>query len=337
MQKEMSHTNIYYVRSGRIGASAPLYVVLAGGIAGAVLAALYALVVCYNPFVYFSCIATLIFGALIGLIAVQSAQAGRSRSLPFNLLAALWLSLFCLWLHWLVWIMLKLDHGRTVASNLALAGVAGWREFFTSLAANYHLSLSRYVGSHGAEASTLQMMWIWGLEAAIVIAVALLAAWTSTGLELYSEHSGKWARTEIKTELESGDLTPDALRLAMENGDFSILKELDRIDPATYRGQSTWKSLELQLIAEPSDEALRAINVQAVNNRWDTNGKRKQSKETIVQNLLIPLSEYDSLIENLRFIVPNDPQSNSLDARDDSSPVESNEAQQVNRQWPKDG
>ncbi|MEQ5844220.1 hypothetical protein N0A02_32665 [Paraburkholderia acidicola] len=36
-----------------------------------------------------SFIATLLFGVLIGFIAVQAAQAGKSRSLPFNLPAIL--------------------------------------------------------------------------------------------------------------------------------------------------------------------------------------------------------------------------------------------------------
>lgn len=73
----MSKSGSYYAPSGRVGVGAPAYV------------AIYAAVICYNPFIYFSSIATLLFGVLIGFIAVQAAQAGKSRSLPFNLLVTL--------------------------------------------------------------------------------------------------------------------------------------------------------------------------------------------------------------------------------------------------------
>jgi hypothetical protein len=322
--EKMSQPNIYYVRSGRIGPGAPLYVVFAGGIAGAILAALYALVVCYNPFVYFSCIATLVFGALIGLIAAQSAQAGRSRSLLFNLLAALWLSLFSLWVHWLIWVMLKIEHGRTVAGHLAMSGIAGWRDFFLWLSTNYHLSLSRYIGSHSAEASTEQMLWTWSLEAIIVVVVALLAAWMSTDMEIYSERTGKWAKTELTAEVAGIDMKPDMLRRELESGDFSMLKKLSCIDPAEFRMEEKWKNLELRLIAEPGDESLRAITVYAVDNRLGSNRKRRKSKEAVVRNLLMPLPEYDALLAHLR---SSRDTLSFRDARDESG---------LDNTWPKD-
>lgn len=76
----MSKSGSYYAPSGRVGA--PTYVAIAGGLGVAICVAIYAAVICYNPFIYFSSIATLLFGLLIGFIAVQAAQAGRSRSLP---------------------------------------------------------------------------------------------------------------------------------------------------------------------------------------------------------------------------------------------------------------
>ncbi len=304
----MSHIHKYYVRSGRIGALAPLHVLFNGGAHVAVLAALYALVVRYNPFIYFSFIATVLFGALVGFAAAAAAQAGRSRSLPFNLLAALLLAVFGLWLHWLLWIALQLDHGAAVAEQLALSGPAGWKDFFTWLAQNYHLSVSRYVGSQGAAASTHDMLWIWGGEAAIVIALALLTATGATRIRLYSERTGKWASTALKIEAVGIDTTPDALRSAFERGDFSAFQQLERLDYEACRAQPSWHSVELELIAEPGDMALRAINVELITNRWDAKGKRKKNRALVVQNFLLPLAEYEALIERLRgFAIPVPP------------------------------
>jgi len=77
----MPASAIYYVRSGRVGVRALLYIVFAGGLGVVVLAALYAVVIRYNPFVYFSFLATLIFGTMIGIAGSMAAQAGHSRSM----------------------------------------------------------------------------------------------------------------------------------------------------------------------------------------------------------------------------------------------------------------
>lgn len=293
------NTTKYYVRSGRVGASAPLYVLLGGGIGVAIVAALYAVVIRYNPFIYFSFLATLLFGALIGFIAVQATQAGKSRSLPFDLFATLVLSAFGLWAYWLIWIVLELDHGAHVAGELVFAGPATWGDFLNWLAANYHVTVSRYIGTHGAEASTDNMRWIWCGEALLVIVAAQLIAWTSSGMRIFSERTGKWAETTLKADVQGIDGDTDALRAAFERGDFSALMPLARIDPQAYRQQPEWRSVDLELIAEPSDEIVRAITVHTVVNRWDSKGKRKQNRTMVVEHLWIAPREYDALMARL--------------------------------------
>ena len=74
----------YYVPSGRIAWHAPIKLVAYGGLGAVVLAAIYSLVIRYNPLVYFSFLATLLFGACLGLAAASASEAGLSRSRPFN-------------------------------------------------------------------------------------------------------------------------------------------------------------------------------------------------------------------------------------------------------------
>ncbi|WGS51635.1 hypothetical protein LFL96_09100 [Paraburkholderia sp. D15] len=289
----------YYVRSGRVGASAPLYVLLGGGIGVAIVAALYAVVIRYNPFIYFSFLATLLFGGLIGFIAVQASQAGKSRSLPFDLFAALLLSAFGLWAYWLIWIVLELDHGAHVAGELVFAGPATWGDFLNWLAENYHVTVSRYIGTHGAQASTDNMRWIWAGEALLVMLAAQLLAWTSSGVRIFSERTGKWAETTLKADVQGIDGEPGALREAFERGDFSALMPLARIDPQAYRLETAWRNVDLELIAEPSDDTFRAITVRTVVNRWDKKGKRKQTRTTVVEHLWIAPRDYDALLTRL--------------------------------------
>ncbi|MFL9876391.1 hypothetical protein [Paraburkholderia megapolitana] len=146
---------------------------------------------------------------------LQTAQAGKSRSLPFNLSAALILAAFGLWQYWLIWIMLQLDHGIALAWQLVLAGPSKWADFINWLAQNYHVAISAHPGSHGAEASTQNMLWIWFGEAVIIFAVALLVAWVGSR-RIYSERAGKWAETTLKVDVAAVDATSDALRAAFE-------------------------------------------------------------------------------------------------------------------------
>ncbi|MET3132639.1 hypothetical protein AAKU55_002916 [Oxalobacteraceae bacterium GrIS 1.11] len=292
---------IYYLRSGRVGPLAPLYVIFAGGAGVAALAALYAVVIHYNPFVYFSFLATLIFGALIGIVASSAAQAGKSRSLPFNLLAALALVTFALWASWLVWIALTLNRGGETASQLALADFAQWRAFFDWLAEHYRTSISRHMGAGtpSAPATAGEMLWQWGLEAAIITVSALFCAWVDTGTRVYSELRSKWAESTLKREVDGDDTAPEVLRTAFEGGDFRQLDGFLAVDAGMPREPTGWKSFELELIAEVSDPTLRVLNLYAFDNHIDAKGKRKQSRHTVVENLLLPSMVYDALIERL--------------------------------------
>ncbi len=298
----MHQAPIYHVRSGRVGPLAPLYVLFAGGAGVAVSAALYSVVIHYNPFVYFSFLATLIFGALIGLAASSAAQAGKSRSLPFNLFAALVLVAFALWASWLVWIALTLERGGATASQLALADFAQWNTFFDWLAEHYRTSLSRHMGAGTPSdpASANQMLWQWGLEAALITVPALFSAWVGTGMRVYSESSGKWAEQALKIEVDGHDTAPEVLRASFEGGDFTQLERFVAVDASAPRESERWKSFELELIAEAADPTLRVLNLDALDNHVDAKGKLKQSRQTVVERLLLPPLVYNALIGRLR-------------------------------------
>ncbi|MEC5163746.1 hypothetical protein ACFDR9_001111 [Janthinobacterium sp. CG_23.3] len=298
----MQQSPIYHVRSGRVGPLAPLYVLFAGGAGVAASAALYAVVIHYNPFIYFSFLATLIFGALIGIAASSAAQAGKSRSLPFNLLATLVLVAFGLWASWLLWIALTLDRGGATASQLALADVAQWQAFFDWLAEHYRTSISRHMGAGtpSEPASANQMLWQWGLEAALVALAALFSAWVGTGTRVYSERCGGWAEQALKLEVDGHDTAPAALRAAFERGDFTQLEQLLAVDAGAPRETERWKSFELELIAETADPTLRVLNLDALDNHLDAKGKLKQSRQTVVERLLLPPAVYDALMRRLR-------------------------------------
>ncbi|WP_133646514.1 hypothetical protein [Paraburkholderia flava] len=295
----MTQTGGDDVRLGSIGVRAPLYVIVPGALITALFAALYAVVIRYNPLVYFSFIGTLLFGVLTGFVAVQTAEAGQSRSRLFNLFAALVLALFGLWCSWLIWIMLAVDHGGTVAGKLALEGPSGWLDFIWRLAENDHVSVSRRPGSHAAEASTQTMLWIWSGEAFLIVAMSLAMAWVSSGMSAEAERARKAAGTSLWVDVATVDATPEALSAVLQSGDFSILHTLVRVDPKTPRGHQTWENLTLELIAGFADDPFRAISIDAVENRRDSKGAPRKRYRTVVHRLPLPTSDYDALVERL--------------------------------------
>jgi hypothetical protein len=298
----MSVSATYYVRSGRVGMRAPLYVIFAGSLSVVVLAALYAVVIHYNPFAYFSFLATLIFGAMIGLAGSTAAQAGHSRSTPFDLLAALALAAFGLWASWLIWIALRLEEGTQIAWQLAGEGFAQWREFLFWLAEHTHLTLSRHAGAGtpSQPASQTELFLLWGVEAALIILTALFSAWAAGKDRVYSERCGKWAQSALKCELEGPAMAPEAMRTALEQGRFALLEQYVPVDAQAPRLASEWKTFELELLAEADDPALRILNLSALDNKLDAKGKHKKTEQSVVTNLLLPLTVYEALLERLR-------------------------------------
>lgn len=295
----MSTIARYYVPSGRVAPSAPLSVALLGGLGALLCASLYAVVIRYNPFVYFSVIATVVFGLAIGVVASSAAQHGKSRSTLFNVASALALAMFALWVHWLIWTALRLEDGSRQAMTLATSGPSGWAGYLSWLADNYHLSIGRRA-RHGAEMSATQMHWVWLVEAVLVIVAALLSGWASSTGRAFSEVTGKWASVELDVHTSDAGLSVAELKAALERGDFALLDEVTVVDPESENSPTEWKTLSVKLAAEPGDPQLRLISVDAVVNRRDDKGNLKQDSTTVVQNLLLPELVYDALLSRLR-------------------------------------
>ncbi|MFC5475515.1 hypothetical protein [Paraherbaspirillum soli] len=299
--------NKYYKASGRVSVTAPLRLLWPGAVPTAILAGIYTLVIRYNPFIYFSFIATLIFGVGLAVIASMATEAGKSRSVYFDLFATAVLVLFGLWVHWLSWIMLTLDGGTHLAGQLVLAGPAAWVDALQELAQHYHLTVSRRVYTHGAEMSSDNMLWLWGVEAAVIALLALVCCKLMNVGRVYCEQSGEWAQTDLQIEVGNPDLSPDQLRLALEQNNTAALEKLEQIRAEEFRDQPQWKSLKLELRSAAGGASTCVINAEAVDNTWNAKGERKQLSTTIVRNLLLPSASYQALLARLRLAETDKP------------------------------
>lgn len=297
-----------YRPSGRVGWQAPLKVAVYGGFGAAVLAAVYALVIRYNPFIYFSFLATLGFGALLGSMAGSAADAGFSRSRAFNAFAGLALGVFGLWLHWLVWTWLMFDDGAATARHLATSGPAGWLDFLADTADHRQVSIGR-LGSSGAQESPGFMMTTWALEALAMLALSTLAA--TLAPRPFSEKAMKWATPDWEGDIPlagaDADAALDATQLA-QRLDREGLDWLDalRVQALRAGNPTPYVRLKLTCLGVAEDPACAYVTLRKVTPR----GEKKTTTDDVVTNRHGEATAYARLVKALRTAVvsPNDPQ-----------------------------
>jgi hypothetical protein len=285
----------YYVPSGRIAWHAPLKLAVYGGLGAAVLAAVYALVIRYNPLVYFSFIATLLFGACLGLAAASACEAGLSRSRPFNAFAGLALALFGLWVHWLLWTWLSYEDGFESARRLALSGPAGWLDFFSFTAEHRQVAIGR-LGSRGAAETPGFMLWTWALEALAVSVVAVFSACVTLNAKPFSEPRRQWARTDWEGELPSDfagavDKAQVERRIAEQGVDW-----LAGLAEAGAGGDASAPvMLKLSCVSAPDDPACAFLSLAAVTRR----GEKRKTTTSLVESLHVEAGAYARLVARL--------------------------------------
>jgi hypothetical protein len=93
---------LYYKPSGGAPFLGLMITMIVGTIGGAILSIIYSLINYYNPFIYFTVIATGIFGAGCGGVAVFGLSLGKVRGRMTNAFAGLMIGFISLYLAW-VW------------------------------------------------------------------------------------------------------------------------------------------------------------------------------------------------------------------------------------------
>jgi hypothetical protein len=293
-----------YAPSGRVAWQAPFKVFVYGGLAATILAVIYAAVVRYNPFVYLSFIATLAFGVGLGVAAATTAEAGLSRSRRFNLVAGLMLGLWGLWLHWVMWAYLTYDDGLDSAKALAMSGPAGWMNFLLFTSQHLHVTFGR-LGRHGPPVSEGVLLWVWAIEALVIVGLSALGAAWASGNRPFSEVARQWANTDWAGEFtlpmdEAG--TPASAeeitrRLTQADG-LEGLTSLPRAPAAPL-----CPTLKLKLVGVPDDPLCRFFSLGVIERttKTDARGRAKTSSRevSVTSNQQLDSSRYAQLVQRL--------------------------------------
>ncbi len=288
----------YYMPSGRIAWYTPFRPLLTGLPWALVFAAVYAVVIHYNPFVYFSFLATLALGAAVGAVAVMTAQSARSRSHKFNAALGLVFGGAAVWAQWLVW--LSLNSGESWASLLQLGfsppGV--WIETLQDFSEHWHVTFSRR--GHGAALTPDNLHWIWGLEAAVITLLSGLVAALGGDGSAYNERSGRWTADEVEASLAVDDSSVEAWRERIETAGASPLRALPVVPEGAAPDYSPWYTLKLSCVADPGDAEFCLIRVDRVTHTRKDNGKISTSSATVSKLRFLAPDDYRALVAHLR-------------------------------------
>ncbi|RQH05639.1 hypothetical protein [Paraburkholderia dinghuensis] len=270
--------------TGRIGPLSPKHLLFVGVPVIIVLAGLYALFIRYNPFIYFSIVATLLFGVCIGPITESFGKACHSRSVAFDLASALVLGIFALWVSWLIWIALSSENGVDQSMEMVRATPTEWYGFLDWLAHHRYETVSRYfgAGSKSAPTTPTEFALKWSIKAILIVGIALLTSSMSFRDRVYSEKMKRWAVQRLKIEISGIVDTPDKLRIALEHGDFSVLDAaVPYFAPAINANGEERKCYEITLIDDPDDPQLRVIDLMSVEHYTNAKGKNVRLRLSI--------------------------------------------------------
>ena len=226
---------MYYKHSGRFTLGGLLLGLLAGGASAPLLAYAYAHGLILIPDTHLAALATIAFGALVGLAVGGGLVWGKVRNQPVTWAAAGVLSTVALYLSWAMWV-------PTVLESEHLEGVH-WLALAQHPRALWHMiSVINQYGTwstdNGPATKGMELWVIWAAEAVGVIGSAVLVAYELMNYRPFCETCENWCSgsatlllavpqnvPQLKRQLEANDLRPlEALGPGLKGGSHLKIK-----------------------------------------------------------------------------------------------------------------
>lgn len=214
--------NRAYKHSGRLTVTGVVASIVAGLAAGFPLAFIYAWGVIRIPEAKLSCIATMVYGGLLGAAVGLAAKWGRVRNAQVGALVAVCTaagSLYWSWAFWVQNVFLTFAHKELSALALMQRPQVLWGLI------KFINRIGTWGMSAGSPTKGTELWVIWALEAATVLAIAALAAAALVQVQPFCEACQLWCSASEKLcLLPVVDLAQT--RLLLDQHDLSFLQKL---------------------------------------------------------------------------------------------------------------
>ncbi|QDU35744.1 hypothetical protein Mal4_00260 [Maioricimonas rarisocia] len=207
----------YYRNAGAVPFKGTMMMLIAGGLTAIVLSFIYAVIDYYNPFIYFTFIATAILGAAIGGAVRWGGTVGAVRNRGFRLLVGIFCGLIGAYFSW-VWFILVLAEWNPDAIVLDPLQMVNLIQF---LAANGVWEIQ------GSRPTGMTLYAVWFIEAAMIFGIAATTA--GQAIEPYCEPCGRWTDA-VDEVLFLPHTDPAALQVDLEEERYEALDKLSDTD-----------------------------------------------------------------------------------------------------------
>ncbi|MFG0335438.1 MAG: YrzE family protein [Maioricimonas sp. JB049] len=203
----------YYRNAGAVPFKGTMMMLIAGGLTAIVLSFVYAVVDYYNPFIYFTFIATALLGAAIGGAVSWGGTVGAVRNRGFRLLVGIACGLIGVYFSW-VWFILILAEWNPEAIALDPLQMVNFIQF---------LAINGVWEIQGSRPTGMALYAIWLIEAAMIFGIAATTA--GQAIEPYCEPCGRWTEA-VEEVLFLPHTDPAALQVDLEEERYEALDKL---------------------------------------------------------------------------------------------------------------
>jgi|SRR5581483_821811 len=302
---------LYYKHSGKFFMGGLIVALFIGLLAGLPCAWFYAWLIHWNPFIYINALASLGFGAIIGMAIESSLESHKCRNVPVAGLAAFLVVLISYYVSWAVWLhaLLQLP---TVA--LVLHPAAMWDA----------ICAVNEVGAwslHGDAVKGIPLWIAWSVEAFCIIGVAVYSAVNAMQQASYCEGCDRFAKLtkgvcfagagtapplEEKAAFKSyrNGLQQHAAELKrhLETKDFSYIEQLGAVQP----GAIAWYKFDL--VSCPQCNMTHTLRVTQLQSKIEGKKVKNETTESeVLRQLLLSSTEADTLRKLGQKLVPTLP------------------------------
>lgn len=275
----MINQNKHYEPSGITGPMGPVLMLFLGFIASLIGGFIYGYAVHHIPLIYLNVFITIGFALIVGFIGGYGAKLGKCRNETVVLALGLVVGLMAVYGGWVGWIH-ALSKGDILAlSPSAVYSVAGaiWER-----------------GAWGISSWT-PTGWalgiFWAIEALGIILICTFMSITSI-LEPFCERCNSWTKGCTTIEPLSFIEDTEELKNSLEEGDYSSLKCLDKLDEATKA------YLAADLIYCETCNQTRLLTLKKVVIQIDKDDNEIKREIDFVNKLIISAENFEELKGN---------------------------------------
>jgi len=271
----------FYRHSGQFGPAGLATMLVLGSGAGAVLGAIYGVLIYWIPFIYLNFIGTIFVGFAAGGAVYFGAVAGKVRNSKLCALSGVTAGCVALWAAWVGWIY---AFSADVETGVILLRPSYLWNAMVAIGKEGVWSIGRH-GKEPVKGFILYLVWI--IEAGIIVVAAAFTAYVIVSGKAFCERCNCWVSKKIKLP----ELRPPTDFQVLEGlpvGDISGLLTLGR-------GPEEGAHIQVELLGCQTCDETYLVNVSIVVESTDKKGKTETKTTYLVNNLRVSAEDYQAL------------------------------------------